>query len=152
MTICDLFPLTNPEWFSSDSIAAFCGRLKDLLRADHIFCISHATRSQLREVFPSLKKTNSFGGQDSKFFEGLITYYRWQAWIMIKTLLKDQFRREDRGEEDWQEEDRPGMLWFPPLPANCQARKEEYRAYPPGAANRKQGTSGRICPNGYPGR
>ena len=59
MTLCDLFPLTHPEWFTSSASRNFRRQLHELVTADHIFCISQATRSDLRRTFPSLSATSS---------------------------------------------------------------------------------------------
>jgi glycosyltransferase involved in cell wall biosynthesis len=55
----DLFPLTNPEWFTPEASHGFRRQTRILVDADHIFCNSDATRRQLMEVFPSLKATSS---------------------------------------------------------------------------------------------
>jgi glycosyltransferase involved in cell wall biosynthesis/GT2 family glycosyltransferase len=59
VTICDLFPLTNPEWFTAEASQRFRQQTRLLVDADHVFCISEATRQQLKEVFPHLKMSSS---------------------------------------------------------------------------------------------
>ncbi|SFH75355.1 glycosyltransferase, partial [Methylobacterium phyllosphaerae] len=58
-TVCDLFPLTNPDWFSAAAIANFNGQLRYLAQADHVLCISAATEDALRTTFPTLPATSS---------------------------------------------------------------------------------------------
>jgi len=59
LTICDLFPLVNPEWFSSVAVENFRRQLHVLPSVEHFFCISRATEIQLRQTFPSLRGTSS---------------------------------------------------------------------------------------------
>lgn len=59
LTICDLFPLTNPEWFSDEAVTNFRRQLHILPAVDHFFCISDATEKQLRNVFASLRGSSS---------------------------------------------------------------------------------------------
>lgn len=59
LTICDLFPLVNPEWFSDEAVANFRRQLHVLPAIDHFFCISRATQVQLQTTFPSLRGTSS---------------------------------------------------------------------------------------------
>ncbi|WP_267406958.1 glycosyltransferase [Methylobacterium sp. GC_Met_1] len=58
-TICDLFPLTNSDWFSAAAVAKFNGQLRYLTAADHLLCISAATEGAVRAVFPTLSATSS---------------------------------------------------------------------------------------------
>ncbi|OUC52654.1 hypothetical protein CA262_24115 [Sphingobium sp. GW456-12-10-14-TSB1] len=60
MTVCDIFPLTNPEWFSSEAVAAFRRQMHGLSAADHIICISKATQDHIRHILPGLSATMSF--------------------------------------------------------------------------------------------
>jgi glycosyltransferase involved in cell wall biosynthesis/GT2 family glycosyltransferase len=55
----DLFPLTNPEWFTAEATRRFRRATRLLVEADHIFCNSDSTRTQLRQVFPDLKASAS---------------------------------------------------------------------------------------------
>ncbi len=59
LTICDLFPLTNPEWFSDEAVENFRRQLHFLPNIDHFFCISQATQTQLHATFPSLRASSS---------------------------------------------------------------------------------------------
>ena len=59
LTICDVFPLTNPDWFSDAAVANFRRQLHNLARADHVLCISKATEDALRAAFPSLTAASS---------------------------------------------------------------------------------------------
>lgn len=59
LTICDLFPLVRPEWFSEVAVSNFRRHLHVLPKVDHIFCISEATRQQLHENLPSLRASSS---------------------------------------------------------------------------------------------
>lgn len=60
MTVCDIFPLTNPEWFSSEAVSAFRKQMHGLSSADHIICISEATEDHIHAVLPGLSATTSF--------------------------------------------------------------------------------------------
>ena len=59
LTICDVFPLTDPDWFSPVAVANFRRQLHNLVRADHVLCISKATEDALHAAFPSLRATTS---------------------------------------------------------------------------------------------
>lgn len=59
LTICDLFPLVNPEWFSDVAVQNFKRQLHVLPGIDHFFCISRATEIQLRSTIPGLRGTSS---------------------------------------------------------------------------------------------
>lgn len=59
LTICDIFPLTDPDWFSPVAVANFRRQLHNLVRADHVLCISKATEDALHAAFPSLRATAS---------------------------------------------------------------------------------------------
>jgi len=59
MTLCDLFPLNHPEWFTPVATQNFRRQLHELVTVDHIFCISQATQADLRRAFPSLRATSS---------------------------------------------------------------------------------------------
>lgn len=59
LTICDVFPLTDPDWFSPVAVANFRRQLHNLVRADHVLCISQATEEALRAVVPSLRAASS---------------------------------------------------------------------------------------------
>ncbi|CAA2160597.1 GDP-mannose-dependent alpha-(1-2)-phosphatidylinositol mannosyltransferase [Methylobacterium brachiatum] len=58
-TVCDLFPLTNPEWFSTTAAVNFNRQLRYLADADHVLCISAATESAVRATFPTLPASTS---------------------------------------------------------------------------------------------
>lgn len=60
MTVCDIFPLTNPEWFSHEAVVAFRRQMHDLSAADHVMCISRATEKHLLSILPGLTATTSF--------------------------------------------------------------------------------------------
>lgn len=59
LTICDLFPLVRPEWFSTIAVQNFRRQLHVLPKVDHFFCISEATERQLRETVPGLRGQSS---------------------------------------------------------------------------------------------
>jgi len=59
LTVCDLFPLMRPEWFTDEAVARFRRQLHSLVGVDHIFCISRATQVDLHRSFPSLKARSS---------------------------------------------------------------------------------------------
>lgn len=59
LTLCDLFPLTHPAWFSNVAVKTFRRQLHALANTDHVFCISNSTRTQLQECFPTLQATSS---------------------------------------------------------------------------------------------
>lgn len=59
LTVCDIFPLTNPEWFSQEAIIGFRRYLHDLSAADHLICISKATEDHVRGVLTGLAATTS---------------------------------------------------------------------------------------------
>ena len=59
MTLCDLFPLTRPDWFTAFASQNFRRQLHELATTAHVFCISQATLLDLRGAFPSLKATSS---------------------------------------------------------------------------------------------
>lgn len=59
MTLCDLFPLTNPEWFSTEAVERFRRQLHGLVEAKHVFCISQSTERELRAVYPALRARSS---------------------------------------------------------------------------------------------
>ncbi|MEE7459903.1 hypothetical protein MFUR16E_00355 [Methylobacterium fujisawaense] len=58
-TVCDLFPFTNPDWFSAEAAANFNRQLRYLTDADHVLCISAATEDALRATFPTLPASSS---------------------------------------------------------------------------------------------
>lgn len=59
LTICDLFPLIRPEWFSAVAVESFRRQLHILPKIDHFFCISKATQLQLHETLPGLRGSSS---------------------------------------------------------------------------------------------
>ncbi|MCJ2135295.1 glycosyltransferase [Methylobacterium sp. J-026] len=59
LTICDVFPLTDPDWFSPVAVANFRRQLHNLVRADHVLCISKATEDALHAAFPTLRAASS---------------------------------------------------------------------------------------------
>jgi glycosyltransferase involved in cell wall biosynthesis/GT2 family glycosyltransferase len=59
MTICDLFPLTNPEWFSRKASEFFKQQLHTLVGIDHVFCISRSTQDQLKLILEPLNLRSS---------------------------------------------------------------------------------------------
>lgn len=54
LTVCDLFPLTRPEWFSADAVTNFRVQLRNLGVMNHVFCISQSTEGDLKALFPTL--------------------------------------------------------------------------------------------------
>ncbi|WP_053252936.1 glycosyltransferase [Ensifer adhaerens] len=58
-TLCDLFPVTNPEWFTSEATTNFRRQLRHLTSARHIFCISAETETKLKTYAPTLRGTTS---------------------------------------------------------------------------------------------
>jgi glycosyltransferase involved in cell wall biosynthesis/GT2 family glycosyltransferase len=58
-TLCDLFPVTNPDWFTKEATSNFLRQLRHLPSADHIFCISAETERNLKAYAPSLRGTTS---------------------------------------------------------------------------------------------
>ncbi|MFC6741804.1 glycosyltransferase [Methylobacterium tardum] len=58
-TVHDLFPLTNPNWFSKVAVSKFNAQLRYLADADHVLCVSAATEEALRATFPTLPATSS---------------------------------------------------------------------------------------------
>lgn len=58
-TLCDLFPATNPEWFTKEATTNFLRQLRHLPSADHIICISAETEKNLRRYAPTLKGSTS---------------------------------------------------------------------------------------------
>ena len=59
ITICDLFPLTQPGRFNSDASARFRRQLHMVADVDHVFCISNYTKQELHRAFPTLRATSS---------------------------------------------------------------------------------------------
>lgn len=59
LTICDLFPLIEPDWFSKVAVENFRRQLHILPAIDHFFCISKATETQLRAAMPGLHGSSS---------------------------------------------------------------------------------------------
>jgi glycosyltransferase involved in cell wall biosynthesis/GT2 family glycosyltransferase len=59
ITLCDLFPLSHPEWFSAVAISKFRRQLRDLTGVSHVLCISSATQAALQTTFPTLNASSS---------------------------------------------------------------------------------------------
>ncbi|WP_082615877.1 glycosyltransferase [Ensifer sp. Root278] len=58
-TLCDLFPVTNPEWFTEEATTNFRRQIRHLTSATHIFCISAETEQKLKTYAPTLRGTTS---------------------------------------------------------------------------------------------